>query len=476
MAYVHNAPWYYAKDGTPVQAVATEEGWTYPQAPVDDDGAQIRVIDDPATVAQLNTQALGFNPDDKVVNPDQSVSIMNPQTQQYEQAVAAGESGALMPVSMAQAQNLPIYQYAQEPKETNQLADFGGTLAQLAAMGAGAYGVGSLLGGGLAGAGEFGATVADGLGASDVASYVAPKAGTVDLSFLSDPAYGYQNLVTDPVLGSGVNAAANTAANQLMPGALVNLANSGSLLTGVGAAGAASGLGGAIDWSGQGAADDAAMGQTYTEAGGTIPQGSGAGGVYTPGIGGAAAGTALSRILGGTGTAADWTSVLGNVAGAGLGAYASNQQAGKLEELAGKYFDLGAPSRGRYEASMTPGFDPSTIPGYQGAVDNSMQAMLRKLSTQGNPFSNPGGLIEANKAVVAGTALPALQAYQGANAASGGFGTYNAAAPGATQASLGANNNFYNAIGGGIANLANPRSSLEDLLRRYSGGGSTALA
>jgi hypothetical protein len=125
---------------------------------------------------------------------------------------------------------------------------------------------------------------------------------------------------------------------------------------------------------------------------------------------------------------------------------------------------------------MTPGFDPATIPGYQGAVDNSMQTMLRKLSTQGNPFGNPGGLIEANKAVVAGTALPALQNYQGANAASGGFNTFNSAAPGAAQAALGANNNFYNSIGGGIANLTNPKSSLEELLSKFGGKNMFALS
>lgn len=431
MAYVHNAPWYYAADGTPVQAVATEEGWTFPQAPVDDDGAQIRVIDDPAEVLALNTQALGFNPDDKRVNPDQSVSIMNPQTGQYEQAVAAGESGALMPISMAQAQNLPIYQYAQEPKDTGTLGQF-----------------------------------------TDLTKVVAPFAGM---------------------------------------GALSSLAM-GGLAGATGAGGSA--LDGGIDWAAQGALDDAAMGQTFLDAGGVIPAGSGysgsvygtlgdglgsnllestaaaneaaagaemtaagAGATAGAGLGGnlynaaggvGTAGTALTRLLAGTATAGDVASLAGKVAPALLGAYASNQQSGELASLAREQSALGAPSRARYEASMTPGFNPTSIPGYQGAVDNAMETTLRKLSTQGNPFGNPGGLIEANKSVVAGTALPALQTYQNQNSQSGGYGSINAAAPGTAAASIGSNANMYNAIGYGIDQATAEPSSLDALLKRLA--------
>jgi hypothetical protein len=177
-------------------------------------------------------------------------------------------------------------------------------------------------------------------------------------------------------------------------------------------------------------------------------------------------GTALSRILGGNGTSQDYLSLLGNVAGTGLGIAGSLDQQRAQDALSQQLLGYGAPSRGRYEASMTPGFDPNSIPGYSAAVDNSMQAMLRKLSAQGgNPFGNPGGLIEANKAVLAGTALPAIQNYQNQNAASGGLSALTGAAPGSLQGGVNSGANLYNAIGSGVANITNPQPSITDILR-----------
>lgn len=444
MAYVHNAPWYYAADGTPVQAVATEEGWTFPQAPVDDDGAQIRVIDDPAEVLALNTQALGFNPDDKRVNPDQSVSIMNPQTQQYEQAVAAGESGALMPISMAQEQNLPIYQYAMEPKDTGklgQIVDIATPLAKLAAVayGANALGTGSLPG--LGGDGGMTASVADSVAPSQVASYTAPELGM-------GGAQGLQ------VGGGGLGLQAPVTGN------LASMGGAQGLVAPVGTSFAGAAIPAAVGAAG-------AAGSVLGGTGGATTLANAGLGATAAGAGGAAAtgGTALSRL---TGIDPDVLSVAGQVAGAGLGAYASNEQSGALTDMANKYLEYGAPSRARYEASMSPGFNPSSIPGYQGAVDNAMEATLRKLSTQGNPFGNPGGLIEANKSVVAGTALPALQEYQRLNAGTGGIASLNAAAPSTSAAATGANANIYNAIGYGIDQATAQPSTLDSLLKRLA--------
>lgn len=278
MAFKYGAPWYYAADGTPVQAVATEEGWTFPLATIDDDGLQLQIIDDPAQVLQLNTQALGFNPDDKRVNQDGSVSIMNPQTGQYEQAVAAGETGTYMPISMAQAQGLPIYQMAMEPKDTGtlgQFMDLANPLMKLASVAGGAgligNGINAFASGGLDGLVNFGtetfnnavnritslpetigngfnnvtSTVTSGADGSNVLSDAVtnmdgfqttgidwggglPSNG-IDTSFLNDPTYGAQNFVTDPVLGSGVNAIPNTNINRFLGGA-VDLGNSGNTL------------------------------------------------------------------------------------------------------------------------------------------------------------------------------------------------------------------------------------------------------
>jgi hypothetical protein len=182
---------------------------------------------------------------------------------------------------------------------------------------------------------------------------------------------------------------------------------------------------------------------------------------------GTGAGTALSRILDGSASTADWLSAGGNLASTGLGIAGSRNAANAYNDLAGKYMAFGAPSRSRYEASMTPGFDPNSIPGYSGAVDTASKGILARLAaTGGNPWGNPGGLIEANKQIISGTALPAIQDYQRLNAGTGGYAGFNAAAPGAATAGIGAQGGVYNAIGSGLAGLTNPQPSIYDTLAR----------
>ena len=105
---------------------------------------------------------------------------------------------------------------------------------------------------------------------------------------------------------------------------------------------------------------------------------------------------------------------------------------------------------------MTPGFDPTQIPGYSGALKTASDAQLAGLSaTGGNPWGNPGGLIDAQKKVVAGTALPAVDAYQRLNQAGGQLGFSQAA--NFDQAGIGANTNLYNALGYGLNQLTQPQ-------------------
>lgn len=183
---------------------------------------------------------------------------------------------------------------------------------------------------------------------------------------------------------------------------------------------------------------------------------------------GSAAGTAFSRILDGTASTADWLSVLGPTAATALGIYGSNRQAGRYDDLANRYLAMGEPFRARAEASMQPGFDPMSIPGYRAAVDDAMDTQLRGLSAVGgNPFGQPGGLIEAQKKVLAGTALPAITNYQNQNISAGGLANLQTQAPGLQSAAIGQQGNVYNAIGAGISDITNPRRSLADVLQYY---------
>ena len=178
--------------------------------------------------------------------------------------------------------------------------------------------------------------------------------------------------------------------------------------------------------------------------------------------------SAGSSIFGG-GSGSDWSKLLASLGAAGLGAYGANKQADSLNSLAQKYSDYGAPSRARFEASMTPGFDPMSIPGYSGALDTASKGILARLSAQGgNPFGNPGGLIDANKQIVAGTAMPAINEYQRQNANAGFGASMNAAIPLQTAA-IGQEGNVLNALGYGLNAVANPQPTLADMIKGLQG-------
>lgn len=228
--------------------------------------------------------------------------------------------------------------------------------------------------------------------------------------------------------------------------------------------GAAMNVGGTTATStGAGALDEAAMTQAARNQ---SLQSLSSQGITSGSSAGAAPGSALSRILDGSATTADWLNVGGNLASTGLGIAGSQHAANAYGGLADQYMQFGAPSRARYEASMSPGFDPTTIPGYSGAIDTASRGILARLSaTGGNPYGNPGGLIEANRQIISGTALPAIQDYQRLNAGTGGYAGFNAAAPATSAAQIGAQGGVYNAIGSGLAGLMNPQPSLLDTLR-----------
>ena len=210
------------------------------------------------------------------------------------------------------------------------------------------------------------------------------------------------------------------------------------------------------------------------------------------GAGAAAAGTGLSlaNLLGVTGTAATAVDALGRAVPGLLGAYAASQQGDATKDLAAKedarireFMAYGAPSRDRYEASFAPGFDIGKDPALQGAMDTTSDTLLRRLSANGgNPFGNPGGLIEANKSVLDSVALPYLQNYRNQNASTGGYGAFNTTAAGGGNsnalnlAGVGSDTNIWNALGSSASSVFNPPSSLEELLKKFKGSNLFGIA
>ena len=166
-----------------------------------------------------------------------------------------------------------------------------------------------------------------------------------------------------------------------------------------------------------------------------------------------------------------------------IGAYASNDQADAIRGLGDKedarireFMTYGAPSRERYEASFAPGFDIAKDPALTGAMDTTMDTLLRRLSaTGGNPWGSPGGLAEANKYVMGNVALPYLQNYRNQNASTGGYGAFNTTAAGggdSTKLSLSGINadaGMWGGVGDAAASVFTPKTSLEQLLKQLKG-------
>jgi hypothetical protein len=258
------------------------------------------------------------------------------------------------------------------------------------------------------------------------------------------------------LLGAGAESATPGAA--YVPGA-EDVAAGGSTAALPGELPVDPGGGGAGGSPGTGALEGSGVSDVVAGPGASVAGGGGTGAV--------AGSTALSRILDGTASPADYLSVGGNLAGTALGVAGSRNAANAYNNLAGQYMAFGAPSRARYEASMTPGFDPTSIPGYSGAVDTASRGVLARLAASGgNPWGNPGGLIEANRQIISGTALPAIEDYQRLNAGTGGYAGFNAAAPSISTAGIGAQGGVYNAVGSGLASLTNPQPSIYDTLAR----------
>jgi hypothetical protein len=346
------------------------------------------------------------------------------------------------------------------------LGDIGKMIMGATAMYGGLSGLGSLAGGTAAAAptGEIGSGFTGNVvpASYDGSGLISDTAGD-----LGGNAFDYSSFTENTIpdyLGNALNPSVAPYGGALTPtGYMTNLADSGGSL---------------IPSSGAGSLWDILGNLPPTPP---IPPGTQAPapvqeGPTTPGTGplgsiSTTAGTALSRILSGAATAADWASLLGTAASTGLGIAGADAQRSASNELADKFLAIGAPSRSRYEASMTPGFEPTSIPGFQGAIDTSTQTLLRQLSAQGgNPYGNPGGLAEVQKYITGSVGLPAIQQYQNQNASTGGYGAFNTAAPGSMTTAANSAGNIYNVLGNGINSLLNPpspTSTLDDTLAQY---------
>lgn len=282
---------------------------------------------------------------------------------------------------------------------------------------------------------------------------------------------------------SGITPGAVTDTALGMEGAL----GSGLVVPGVTGSGVSGAIGAAGLGLGAGALGAEALGTAAAGAGGAGvgsvagPAAAGAAGTAAAAGAGSVGGKTLSDLLSGNIspgdiTLSDLAKSLGTIGSTALGVYGANEQTKALKDIADRYYALGAPSRDRYEASYAPGFKVTDIPGYTDAIDSTTNALMRKLSTNGNPYGDPGALAEAQKYVTSNVALPAIQSYRTQNANTGGYSSFNTAAPSTATGAVNAEGGIYNAIGSGIADLTHPQPSLTDILKQLRGTGAMSLA
>src|SRR3990167_9790950 len=174
----------------------------------------------------------------------------------------------------------------------------------------------------------------------------------------------------------------------------------------------------------------------------------------------AGTGTALSRIMDGKSTTADWVNVLENAGVTGLGMYSANQQANTLADLAEKSRADLAPFLGRANEWLT---NPSAYT--EGPGQAAMKGTLAGLSpTFGNPIGSGAALQFATDA--------GLRDWRDAVTGMANLGLSGED----TRARLGigaagAQADMWSNLGGGVSELVNPRRSLADLLREYRSAG-----
>ena len=153
-----------------------------------------------------------------------------------------------------------------------------------------------------------------------------------------------------------------------------------------------------------------------------------------------------------------------------LGALGASQQADAIGELGNKYFGIGAPSRQRYEASFQPGFTMSSDPGYQDALDQATRAFTNRNSvgtgTGGVGTAGPNAWSQTLEDLNSKFAFPALQNYRTQNANTGGFSSFNTAAPGMDTGAIAQQGQVFSNIGGAVGDIFNPprKRTLADLL------------
>lgn len=227
------------------------------------------------------------------------------------------------------------------------------------------------------------------------------------------------------------------------------------------ASGAGAGAGVGTDTAAQQAIDGSA--QTIYDANPAIP--GTASGVTPTATTAATAGSALSRILGGNATDADWLSVIGTAGATGLGMIGANQQADAYSDVSNKWMQQGQWARDALKGTFDPGYSMASQPDFMNALNIGADAAARATSAKvGNPVDNPGAYAEMQKYISGSLALPQLNTTRNLLMNAGNVGT--GAAGTADMSAAGQTGGMYNALGYGLGQLTQPANPYTGALQK----------
>lgn len=173
--------------------------------------------------------------------------------------------------------------------------------------------------------------------------------------------------------------------------------------------------------------------------------------------------SALQKLLGGGSN--NNNSALGALGTTLAGLFGADASRSANNSAADKMLAIGDPARQAFNASLAPGFNVSSIPGYQSGIDAAVNAFTRKASTGGNPFTNPGVLTEGLK-YVNDTSSDLLNKYRASLTSEGGLGIPNANQPNINAA--GAPATMANTVAGGIGALTGGSNDITGILSQLN--------
>jgi len=157
---------------------------------------------------------------------------------------------------------------------------------------------------------------------------------------------------------------------------------------------------------------------------------------------------------------------LGSLLSSGLGAYASNKQTTALEDQAKRYEGYGAPYRQKLSDLYANPDSFLTSKEVQTPVQQGTNALMRSLSTQGNPFGS-GNALQQGQSYASDQLFGKLGQEKDRLAGFGGLSSYNQAAPQTATNAIQSTSNGYNAIGSGLGNIFNPPQTASQTMAEF---------